>query len=75
LRKSARPCSPPFGEAVGNLLDKQYDRIKSEIEDSMKARRIEIAALQQVVSELRGLINADSAKLVDIPSPLRRTNH
>jgi len=62
-----------IGEAVGGLLDKQYERIRSEMENSVKARQAEITTLQHVVAELRQLIAADRAVLIE-PNPLRRTN-
>ena len=52
-----------IGEAVGKLLDKQYERIES----FMKARSIEIAALEQTLGESRGLVASEKATLVEPP--------
>jgi len=59
-------------ETVGKLLDKQYERIKAEVESSMKARMIELAALVQTVAELRSLITSEQAQVIE--SPPRRPN-
>ena len=59
-------------EAVGKLLA-QYERIKSELEASMRARVVETEALKQTLGEIRSLVVSENDKLVDVPTA-RRVN-
>jgi hypothetical protein len=62
------------GEAVGKLLDQQREELKAYYENTIRALKIEMSALDVTVRELRALINAENAKLVDSSSspPYRR---
>jgi vacuolar-type H+-ATPase subunit E/Vma4 len=65
--------SEVVGEAVGKLLDAQYERIKSELEASLRARVVETEALKQTLGEIRSLVVSENDKLVDVPTA-RRVN-
>jgi hypothetical protein len=42
--------------------------------DEVKALRLEATALAETVDELRAILRAENAKVVNLPNPLRRAN-
>jgi hypothetical protein len=60
------------GEAVGRLLDQQREELKAYYENTIRALKIEMSALDVTVRELRALINAENPSS-SIPPHRRRT--
>ena len=50
------------------------DAETAPLAEEVKSLRIEITALQAVIDELRAVIRAESAKVIDLPNPMRRAN-
>ena len=58
------------------MLDHDRQEAKSDLETSVRALRIEIAALETTLTELRSLAASERARVVDLPgSPLRPRSH
>ena len=53
--------------AVAEVID---DALAEEV----KSLRLEITQLQETLEELRKLMKAEGAKVIDLPNPLRRAN-
>jgi hypothetical protein len=65
LRNGLRYRTIPLGHAI--------DWHHPQVEREVRALRIELAALQACVDELRGVVAAEAARTVDLPRlPLRR---
>ena|SRR5215472_17668858 len=66
----------PSGEEIRKMLDHDRQEAKSDLETSVRALRIEIAALETTLTELRSLVASERARVVDLPgSPLRPRSH
>jgi hypothetical protein len=61
-----------MGEALGEFVRRANEATKSELEDSIRALRLELTAMDQTLAELRRVIAAEKAQVIDLPgSPLR----
>ena len=56
-----------IGEAVAEMID-------DALADEVKALRLEITTLQETMNELKAVVRAENAKVIDLPNPIRRAN-
>jgi hypothetical protein len=64
------------GEEVGKMLDDNRQAAKSDLETSLTALRVEIAATDETLRELKTLLASEGARVVDLPGPpLRPRSH
>ena len=63
---------------IGEDSRKAIEMIYEDIAEEVKALRVEITTLQatldQSFEQLRSMVRADKAKVIDLPNPLRRAN-
>jgi hypothetical protein len=57
------------GEEISKMLDHDRQEAKSDLETSVRALRIEIAALETTLTEVRSLVASERARVVDLPAP------
>ena len=58
-----------IAEEMNNLVNEVHDHLADEV----KGLRVEVTALEETVEQLRSIINAEKAKVIDLPN-LRRAN-
>jgi hypothetical protein len=60
--------------AVAEEISNEREAMQGQLAEEVKSLRIEITALQAVIDELRAVILAESAKVIDLPNLMRRAN-
>jgi hypothetical protein len=68
LKRERKLTRAAVGEAIGQLLAEHEQRARSELQDEIRSLRIEVTALDETIRELRSIINAQGARVVDLPS-------
>jgi hypothetical protein len=63
-----------IGTTLRRSLTKERREQKAELEDEVRSLRIELCNLESTVAELRSVINAEKAKIIDLPNFRRVTN-
>jgi hypothetical protein len=60
--------------AVAEEISDEREAMEGQLAEEVRSLRIEITALQAVIDELRAVILAESAKVIDLPNLMRRAN-
>jgi hypothetical protein len=56
-----------IGDAVGQLIEEEHKVMIDKLEDEIKGLRLEVTTLTETMDELRRLMKADGAKIIDMP--------
>jgi hypothetical protein len=70
IAEERRMAMPIMAEEVKAAINLIYD----ELMEDVKAVRKEIMELRSTMDQLRSMVRAESAKVIDLPNPLRRAN-
>ena len=57
---------------AGQIVAKAHENAREELSEEVRKLRIELCETHTTLNELRSVIASDKARVVDLPSPLRR---
>src|SRR5262249_6872960 len=63
-----------IGKALGGVVSQAHKDARLELSEEVRKLRIELSNLETTLNELRAVIALEKARVVDLPSPLRRVN-
>jgi hypothetical protein len=63
-----------LGEVIGASCRRQRREAKQELSDELRSLKIEVANLETTLAELRTVVSAERAKVIDLPLQQRRVN-